>query len=71
MAAETVRLVIEGMGCDGCVAAVDEALRKVPGVRRVRVDLAAGSAEVEAEAPVAAAPLVEAVDRAGYDAKVA
>ena len=71
MAAETVRLMIEGMGCDGCVAAVDEALRTVPGVRHVRVDLAAGSAEVEAEAPVAAAPLVAAVDRAGYDAKVA
>jgi Cu+-exporting ATPase len=71
MAVETVRLRIEGMGCDGCVAAVDEALRKVAGVRRVAVDLAAGSAEVEVEQPAAPAALLEAVDRAGYDAKIA
>ena len=71
MTAETVRLRIEGMGCDGCVAAVDEALRKVPGVRRVTVDLAAGRAEVEVEAPADTAPLLAAVERAGYDAAIA
>ena len=71
MTAETVRLRIEGMGCDGCVAAVDEALRKVPGVRRVTVDLAAGRAEVEVQAPANTEPLLSAAERAGYDAAIA
>ena len=71
MATETVKLRIEGMGCDGCVAAVDEALRKLPGVSQVRVDLAAGTAEVEAERSIDRAALVAAVDGAGYDARIA
>jgi copper chaperone CopZ len=71
MAGEIVRLRIEGMGCDGCVAAVSEALRQVPGVRRVSVELEAGSAEVEIAPPAGAALLVAAVERAGYDAAVA
>ena len=71
MTAEKVRLRIEGMGCDGCVAAVDEALRKVPGVRRVTVDLAAGAAEVELQPPADTAPLLAAVDHAGYAASLA
>ena len=71
MATETLRLRIEGMGCDGCVAAVDEALRALPGVSRVRIDLAAGTAEVEVERPIDRAALVAAVDGAGYDAAIA
>ena len=71
MAGEIVRLRVEGMGCDGCVAAVTEALRQVEGVQRVRVMLDAGTAEVEAAAPVDTAKLLAAVDRAGYDAALA
>ena len=71
MTADTVRLHIEGMGCDGCVAAVNETLRRVPGVRRVNVDLARGSADVELERPMDSAPLLAAVDRAGYVASLA
>jgi copper chaperone CopZ len=71
MAVETVRLRIEGMGCDGCVAAVDDALRTLPGVTRVDVDLAAGTAEVELERPADPAPLLAAIAGAGYDAAVA
>ena len=67
---QTVRLRIDGMGCEGCVATVDAALRKVPGVRRVTVDRAAGTAEVEVESPVDTASLVAAVERAGYDAMI-
>lgn len=71
MAGEIVRLRVDGMGCEGCVAAVTEALRQVPGVQRVKVELAAGTAEVEAVPPVDAAWLLAAVDRAGYDATLA
>ena len=71
MAGEIVRLRIQGMGCDGCVTAVTEALRQVHGVRRVSVELEAGSAEVEVTSPVDAGLLLAAVDRAGYDAALA
>ncbi len=56
------------MGCEGCVATVDAALREVPGVRRVTVDRAQGTAEVELGSPVDTASLVAAIERAGYDA---
>ncbi len=65
---ERVELVIEGMGCEGCVQAVREALGKLPGVRRVEVDLAAGRARVEQEG-VAAEALRAAVERAGYEVR--
>ncbi len=65
---ERVELVIEGMGCEGCVQAVREALGKLPGVRRVEVDLAAGRARVEQEG-VAVEALRAAVERAGYEVR--
>ncbi len=68
--AEKLELEIEGMGCEGCVAAVDQALRAVPGVRIVTVDLKAGRATVEHDG-VDAAALVRAVEKAGYDARPA
>jgi copper chaperone CopZ len=68
--ADRIELVIEGMGCEGCVAAVDEALRAVPGVRAVAVDLEAGRATVEHEGADPTA-LVRAVEKAGYEARPA
>ena len=62
-------LKIEGMTCGGCVRAVENALGRVPGVSAVQVDLATGSARVEApgdDGPT----LVEAVEAAGYDARL-
>ena len=62
-------LRISGMTCNGCVKHVDQALRAIPGVSAVEVDLTAGRAHViheSRQAPVTA--LVAAVERAGYDA---
>ena len=70
-AAELVRLRIEGMGCDGCVVAVRQALEAVPGVLRADVDLDRATAAVATSAPVDPGDLVAAVDRAGYGATVA
>lgn len=67
---ERIELVIEGMGCEGCVAAVEKALRAVPGVRTVAVDLEAGRAAVEHDGTDPTA-LVRAVEKAGYDARPA
>lgn len=64
--AGTTRLAISGMSCAGCVATVERALQRVPGVTRADVNLAEHSATVQGAA--AAAQLIEAVSRAGYGA---
>jgi len=65
---------VEGMTCASCVAHVDQALRRVPGVADVRVNLATHEATVD----LGAAPELEdlparleaAVSAAGYKAHV-
>jgi Cu+-exporting ATPase len=65
----SLSLRIDGMTCASCVARVEKALRRVPGVDQASVNLATGLAEVSASAEVAdAAALVEAVHKAGYEA---
>jgi len=61
-------LQIEGMTCASCVARVERALLKVPGVERVAVNLATERATVQALATVPVRALVAAVDKAGYAA---
>lgn len=68
--ADKIELEIEGMGCEGCVAAVEKALRAVPRVRSVTVDLKAGRATIEHDG-VDPAALLRAVEKAGYDARQA
>ncbi|KEF33940.1 MULTISPECIES: CopZ family metallochaperone [Deinococcus] len=65
----TTELTISGMSCGHCVKAVETALRGVPGVQDVRVDLAAGRATVEGQASPEA--LMAAVKEEGYGAAVA
>ena len=60
--------VIEGMSCGSCAAAVDRALRSVEGVKSVKVDVAAGRAEVVGPRLDRAA-LARAVYDAGYDVR--
>jgi len=59
-------LKIEGMTCKHCVMHVEKALRDIPGVQSVKVDLALGSAVVEFTAPIANQVFQEAVEEAGY-----
>ena len=61
-------LRITGMTCNGCVRHVDKALRGVPGVTAVEVNLPEGTAKVvhDDSAPVTA--MVAAVETAGYEA---
>lgn len=59
-------LRVSGMTCNGCVKHVTAALREVPGVTAVDVDLANGRAKVVHDATVAA--LIAAVTEAGYEA---
>lgn len=54
------------MSCAGCVAVVEEALQKTPGVTVANVNFAEHTAEVNGEADVDA--LINAVEAAGYEA---
>jgi len=57
-------LKIEGMTCAHCVRAVDEALREVPGVKSVQVEI--GRARVETDDDVGRDALVAAVEEEEY-----
>lgn len=63
-----VNLDVDGMTCGGCAMSVDKALRNVPGVKDVKVDLAGKRVEVRGER-LDRAKLVRAVYDAGYDAR--
>ncbi|HET9025657.1 MAG TPA: copper ion binding protein, partial [Burkholderiaceae bacterium] len=59
-------LPVHGMTCASCVAHVEKALGKVPGIQKVAVNLATESAAVEGVG-VDAAALTDAVSAAGYE----
>ena len=60
-------LQVEGMTCASCSGRVEKALRAVPGVQAVTVNLATGQAHVTGVAASVAA-LSAAAERAGYTA---
>jgi Cu+-exporting ATPase len=64
-------LAIEGMTCSACSTAAEAALRALPGVSRAAVSLMGAAAEVSYDpALLDAAKLVDAVEAAGFDARV-
>ena len=66
---ETLRdwsLPIEGMTCASCVARVEKALQKLPGVSEASVNLATETASVRAAPGVGMADLRGAVEKSGY-----
>lgn len=67
---QTVQLSIEGMTCASCVARVEKALLKVPGVTSAQVNLATETAEVKlASRDLDVSALTTAVAKAGYAAR--
>ncbi|MDR2800036.1 MAG: heavy metal translocating P-type ATPase [Desulfovibrio sp.] len=58
---------IEGMSCGHCAASVEKALRAVPGITNVKVDLSAKKAFVDAKEDVADETLKKAVSGAGFE----
>nr|WP_305356068.1 heavy metal translocating P-type ATPase [Polaromonas sp.] len=67
---QTVQLSIEGMTCASCVARVEKALLKVPGVTSAQVNLATETAEVKlASRDLDVSALTAAVAKAGYAAR--
>ncbi len=65
---ETVKLDVQGMTCQGCVASVTRVLRAVPGVADAAVTLQPGAATVTFDpARTGVAALGAAIREAGYD----
>jgi copper chaperone CopZ len=67
---ETINLSITGMTCGNCVKHVEKALRDVPGVQEVEVDLTAGTARVLGDFSKGTAPLIDVLSEEGYPAQV-
>ncbi|MEX2552720.1 MAG: heavy metal translocating P-type ATPase [Actinomycetota bacterium] len=63
---ESLRFHVYGMTCASCVARVERAITKVPGVKGANVNLAAAEVAVEADSSLAPGALESAVHRAGY-----
>lgn len=62
----TISLPIEGMTCASCVGRVEKALKAIPGVETVAVNLATERASITTSVPVDHAQLVVAVENVGY-----
>jgi len=62
----TQKISVSGMTCANCVRHVTEALRALPGVRAVNVDLASGAATLEVERRLDLGAIAAALDNAGY-----
>jgi len=69
VAETTVELSVTGMTCASCVGRVEKALKAVPGVSGATVNLATERASVIAAGGVAASALIQAVAKAGYEAR--
>ena len=63
-----LKLKVEGMSCGHCVGTVKKALEGVPKVAQASVDLASGEASVEGTPDSQA--LLDALARAGYEARL-
>ncbi|NBA95200.1 heavy metal translocating P-type ATPase [Pseudomonas sp. R5(2019)] len=62
-------LGVAGMTCASCVARVEKALARIPGVSSASVNLVSETATVEVDANTALTPLLQAIADAGYRVK--
>ncbi|MBL8199703.1 MAG: cadmium-translocating P-type ATPase [Chromatiales bacterium] len=70
---ETVQLQIGGMGCAACAVQIEDALRPLPGLARIRVDPATSRARVDLDdqAGNTLERILREIRRLGYTASVA
>lgn len=61
-------LLVEGASCASCVKKIETALQHVPGVTKAEMNLAQRTVSIEGSADAGA--LIQAVEQAGYGAKV-
>jgi len=66
-----IRFDVGGMTCAACSARVEKVTKNIPGVEKAEVNLLKGSMVVTAESDAAVAPIIQAVQEAGYQATLA
>ena len=62
----TVHYTVEGMHCDGCVAAITGKVTSIEGVSACNVSLEGRSADITVNDPAIAPQVREAIERLGY-----
>jgi copper chaperone CopZ len=62
----TVHYTVDGMHCDGCVAAITGKVTAIEGVSACTVNLESRSADVTVNDPALAPKVREAIERLGY-----
>lgn len=66
----TDTFAIKGMFCADCARRITAQVRKTPGVKSVRIDYETGKGTITYEAgKVDAAKLIQAIQKAGYQAR--
>ncbi len=68
IALRTSRYRVSGMDCGSCAAKIETALRRVPGIREVRVSVPGGTVTVSHEAALGADAIVRPLAALGYGA---
>ena len=63
---QSISLPVEGMTCASCVARVEKALNKIPGISGVSVNLATGKAHFTMTGAVRIDSVAQAIEAAGY-----
>ncbi len=62
-----MEIMVKGMSCGHCAAAVTKALGALPGVSQVQVDLGTGRVIFENANPIPKEELARVIKAAGYD----
>ncbi|WP_211102957.1 heavy metal translocating P-type ATPase [Azospirillum sp. B21] len=68
IALRTSRYRVSGMDCGSCAAKIETALRRVPGIREVRVSVPGGTVTISHEAALGADAVVRPLAALGYGA---
>jgi copper chaperone CopZ len=59
-------LIVKGMKCGGCAQNVENALRTLPGISSVNVDLKTGKVKVDHEGKASVDQMKQKIKDAGY-----
>lgn len=71
MSVQKISVQVSGMHCNGCANTVEKVIKRMPGVKTASVRLPSSQAVVEfEEAQCNAEMIVNAISKAGYEAKV-
>ncbi len=62
-----MEIIVKGMSCGHCAAAVTRALEALPGVSGVQVDLTSGRVTFSSADPVSMEEVAQVIKAAGYE----